>query len=709
MISVMYVDDEPALLEIGKLFLERSGQFRVDTVISAPEALQKIKTVSYDAIVSDYQMPEMDGIAFLKEIRAEYPDLPFIIFTGKGREDVVIEAFDNGADFYLQKGGTPTPQFLELGHKIIAAVRRRQAEKALLDSETRYRNVVEDQTEFISRFLPDITHVFANEAYCRYFKKSRYEIIGKKFIPVIPLEDRDLVRDHFLSLTKDNPIASIDHRIIMPDGGIRWQSWTDRAIFNERGALVEYQSVGRDITENKHAEEELRIINGELEAAYEQIAATEEELRQNYDELNKKEQKLRESEENYRRIVETSYEGIWVLDSQFRILQANDRMAEMLGYQPREIQGRSITDFIHTDDLSDHEHHASVRRRGMKDRYERRYLKKDGTCLWTLVSATPLFTKDRFVGSFAMVTDISDRKSAEEALRKSEWLYRTIVETTPGMLIICDSTGKNLYVSSNCRDITGYSPDELMDTPAWWVHEDDTPRMRSLLKDTLENKTGGRNIEFKGIRKDGGIWYGSLSCEQIKDTRGTMSRYVIQVIDITDRRNMEEALKQSENRFSDIINNLPDATLVIDPNGRVIAWNKAIEDLTGVKAQDMIGKGNYEYALPFYSKRRPILADLIFKPDEEVAKNYSGIIRKNRDVLIARTSLPQLKGRRSVLWGKASPLYDDQGTLVGAIESIRVITEPEKIRHSPEECVIPGPGNREMEDKKRGKSVKLES
>jgi PAS domain S-box-containing protein len=308
-----------------------------------------------------------------------------------------------------------------------------------------------------------------------------------------------------------------------------------------------------------------------------------------------------------------------------------------------------------------------------------------------------------------MVTDISDRKSAEEALRKSEWLYRTIVETTPGMLIICDSTGKNLYVSSNCRDITGYSPDELMDTPAWWVHEDDTPRMRSLLKDTLENKTGGRNIEFKGIRKDGGIWYGSLSCEQIKDTRGTMSRYVIQVIDITDRRNMEEALKQSENRFSDIINNLPDATLVIDPNGRVIAWNKAIEDLTGVKAQDMIGKGNYEYALPFYNKRRPILADLIFKPDEEVAKHYSGIIRKNRDVLIARTSLPQLKGRRSVLWGKASPLYDNQGTLVGAIESIRVITEPETIRHSPEECVIPGPGNREMEDKKRGKSLKLES
>ena len=146
MISVLYVDDEEGLLELGKLFLEKSGQFRVDTVTSADEALRILKSTSYDAIVSDYQMPDMDGIALLKAIRTEFSDLPFIIFTGKGREEVVIEAFENGADFYLQKGGQPRPQFLELGHKITAAVRRRKAEKALLESENRYRNVVEDQT-----------------------------------------------------------------------------------------------------------------------------------------------------------------------------------------------------------------------------------------------------------------------------------------------------------------------------------------------------------------------------------------------------------------------------------------------------------------------------------------------------------------------------------------------------------------------------------
>ena len=164
-----------------------------------------------------------------------------------------------------------------------------------------------------------------------------------------------------------------------------------------------------------------------------------------------------------------------------------------------------------------------------------------------------------------MITDITVRKSAEEALRKSERLYRTIVETAPGMLIICDSQGRNQYVSANCRSITGYTQKELIGNLVWWVHEDDTPRMQDLFKSTMENKMSGHNVEFKGVKKDGGIWYGSQSWEPIKDSQDTRIQFVIQIMDITDRKNMEKTLKQSEKRFSHIINDLPDATLVIDP------------------------------------------------------------------------------------------------------------------------------------------------
>ncbi|MGC9435906.1 MAG: response regulator [Methanomicrobiales archaeon] len=105
--TILIVDDEPLLLDLTKTYLEKTGGFTVDTAASAREALEMMETTTYDAIISDYEMPEMDGIGFLKTVRGSGSDLPFIIFTGRGREDVVIEALNAGADFYLQKGGQP--------------------------------------------------------------------------------------------------------------------------------------------------------------------------------------------------------------------------------------------------------------------------------------------------------------------------------------------------------------------------------------------------------------------------------------------------------------------------------------------------------------------------------------------------------------------------------------------------------------------------
>ena len=147
----------------------------------------------------------------------------------------------------------------------------------------------------------------------------------------------------------------------------------------------------------------------------------------------------------------------------------------------------------------------------------------------------------------------------------------------------------------------------------------------------------------------------------------------ILVEEIERRRKTEGALRESEQRLSDIIDFLPDATFAIDKQGNVITWNRAMEEMSGVRARDMLGKGDYEYALPFYGIRRPLLIDLVFISDEEIEKAYH-FVRKKGDILLAEADVP-VQGKTRALWGIARPLYDSKGNITGAIESIRDITK----------------------------------
>lgn len=128
MISVLLVDDEPVLLDLGSFYLTQKEHFSVDTASHGLEALEQLEKQSYQIVISDYDMPYMNGIELLREVKKRYPNQPFVIFTGKGREEVVIEALNLGVDFYLQKGGETKSQYAELAHKCRRAVERRQTQ-----------------------------------------------------------------------------------------------------------------------------------------------------------------------------------------------------------------------------------------------------------------------------------------------------------------------------------------------------------------------------------------------------------------------------------------------------------------------------------------------------------------------------------------------------------------------------------------------------
>ncbi len=421
MISILYVDDQPVFLDIVKVYLEKTGMFKVDTKGSAKEALQELETQRYDLIVSDYQMPEMDGIGFLKAVRERYPRLPFIILTGHGREEVAIDALNNGADCYIQKGTDTKALFAELQNMIRRAVEREHMEEALLASEERYRNVVQTQTEFITRFLPDGTHIFANDAYCQYFGKELHEMIGHRLAPNIPKEDLPGIRAHFSSLTRENPVATIEHRIIMPNGEIRWQVWNDRAIFDERGELVEYQSVGRDVTKRKKAEEALR-----------------------------------EKEKLYRDFFMTSRDSVFITSPEGKWIDFNDAIVELFGYDSREEFSKIPVTSVYADEEARRAFHAVIQREGYVKEYPVKGRKKDGTVIDCLITTVPIRNPDCSIQSFVgTIRDVTGQKRAEEALRESEENYHVLVENAPIGILTCNNQGQIIYLNPRSVEMLG--------------------------------------------------------------------------------------------------------------------------------------------------------------------------------------------------------------------------------------------------------------
>lgn len=161
-----------------------------------------------------------------------------------------------------------------------------------------------------------------------------------------------------------------------------------------------------------------------------------------------------------------------------------------------------------------------------------------------ITSRVLLNSKGKLIGLHGLTRDISERKLAEKAMQESEERFRTIVETAPSLLMITDAKGNNLYVSPNCEEITGYTQEELQGELLWWVHEDDAQRAKELFAHTFRNGVGYKNFEYKIVKKNEGMRHVSSSWEPLKDEEGEFEGIVFQTIDITERKQAEEALQK---------------------------------------------------------------------------------------------------------------------------------------------------------------------
>jgi PAS domain S-box-containing protein len=420
-IRVLYVDDEPGLLELGKLFLEDTGWFTVDTSASARESLASPALLSYDVIISDYQMPMMDGIAFLKEVRKLSGGLPFILFTGRGREEVVIQAINNGADFYLQKGGDPEVQFAELAHKMRQAVSRRKSEREITSI---FRAVPVGIAVVENRVLTRV-----NDRLCTMTGYPREELEGRN-TRFLYLNDKDYAAVG--RMREQAYREGVPDDIEIPwqrrDGTVIDVHITAAAIDGSNPmAAMTYSAL--DITRAKRDRDELR-------AAYQQLTATEEELRSQYDELARSERDLREqygevarSEERAKKseaeifgILRAAPVGIGLISADRVFLRVNDQFCRTMGYTREELLGKNAR-FLYADEGE----YARVAKfytlgksQGIVETIDTRFLRKDGTMRDIRLFGTQIDPSSPAAGNIFIALDITEENREGTGIPRNE-------------------------------------------------------------------------------------------------------------------------------------------------------------------------------------------------------------------------------------------------------------------------------------------------
>jgi PAS domain S-box-containing protein len=264
-ISVLCVDDENSMLELSKLYLERTKEFTVTSASSATDALCLLKSNGIQAIVSDYQMPDMDGIGFLKQVRATDKNTPFIMFTGKGWEAIAIEAFENGADFYLQKGnsGTVASLYADLMHKIRMAVEQRRVEQALVNSELRYRRLFETAQDAILILDGDTGEVIdANRFILDMLGYPLEDFMGKNLWELGFIKDKSMAQKAFTELKTKGYIRYEDIPLETKDGRSMDVEFISNVYPVNRHKIIQCNI--RDITVRKQTEAALALIARKL-------------------------------------------------------------------------------------------------------------------------------------------------------------------------------------------------------------------------------------------------------------------------------------------------------------------------------------------------------------------------------------------------------------------------------------------------------------
>lgn len=521
---------------------------------------------------------------------------------------------------------------------------KKEVEERLTLSESKYRGIVEDQTEMVNRYDKDFRMLYANKAVALHLGGTPEDYIGKNILDYVPAEEKEYIGARLNSITPANPVVTIEHRVINAEGQHRWHQWTNRGIFDDRGNLTVYQGVGRDITDKKEAEHALMIKDLALAS---------------------------------------SLNGIQILDLSGNITYVNASFLKIFGIDDmNEVLGKSVHALIsdiYNSDPPFEEIWNMVQTKGTwageivsRSRAGTRFTALLNASLVRDPSGTPICY-------MASIFDITELKKTREELQ----LKDTAIASATNAIAIFNRDSHLIYANDafltefdvTIEKIRGKHPRDILKQ-----FDSIDPVYEEIVTDL---RSGGKWIGELGIStRDGHQRYYMASLTRSIDSEGKTLYTLTSLVNISESKSIETALKSAKHKLSETIEFMPDPTFIVNRDHVVIAWNRAMEMLTRIKKDEVIGKKDYQKAFAFYQKERPVLVDILELPPHELARRYPHV-RRYSDSIYVETFVPSMNdGKGAYLWGKASSLVDDEGNVIGAIESLRDISAWKQARES---------------------------
>ncbi len=654
-IRVLFVEDDQQFAEMVGEMLRRSGKgrYQVESVATLGQALQRLGEERFEVALVDLYLPDSEGLETVQRLRREAPALPIVILTGRKDATLARDALQFGAQDFLEKTELlPSLLTRVLGY----AIQRRRSELRLAESERRYRRLVEQMKDVIYRLDHQGRITYISPSVEELLGLRPEELLGREVTALAQGRHRSAMRRE-LQRRLEEGVPSIHLLAPAPGGGEGKETiWLEHHLHPLRsgGRLQGLQGIARDVTELKRAREQLEASQRELE-----------------ERVHRRTRQLEAAKREWERTFDAVPDLIAIIDSEYRLLRVNQAFAQRLGRRPQELAGRYCYAVIHGSNGPRPE--CPLARTLVDRREHARMLYEERLDAHMLVTTSPLFDdRGRLQGVVHVARDVSALKEAEQTLSEQFILMRQLMDAIPNPVFIKDLEGNYIDCNRAFLEFTGVGKQELIGKSALSLVGKELAETHFRMDSRL--LSGGKAVEYeaKALHADGSLRDVIINKAVYTDARGRPAGIVGVIQDISQRKQTEQALRESEWRYRMFLDRLPDPIVVYDLRGRVITSNRAFKETFGWSAMEI------------ERDKAP------FVPPEALEETREKIRHMRRGLPVARFETVRLTrdGRRLNVELNTSPLYDDEGNHIGNIVVIRDVTavkEAEAARRQTEE------------------------